>query len=414
MRMRQAFVIGFFLELAAAGHDASSQHVISASIPSKKFAVPITVSYCTNISPRSDAYGSLKPYDDHIIHTVDISIGNPPQYFNVSISFLQHGILMPGQEYECDGSYYDPCIPIRRYDHSLSSTFEPNGTWVDIEIGPSVYRAEFVRDTVHLSGLAIVNETFLEYHRRYKLDPLAPDYSSGHDGMLGLAPPWNSDGDAAFQDQNFLRALSDGRLLDENLFSLKLPHDLNDVGEIMFGGSNPDLYTGDFKTVKLLDGKDVDLYFEGAWNVPISGITLNTSVPTYWPLPNYSAFIMSMPAVVLPMDLALIVLEVIGDENSGRVVEVPCEKRPYLPEFVFCIGGHNLTMTAFDYTMEHTYEDGHSKCMLWLEPAELSLPERTLALGMSFLKGFYTVFDFEERELRCEYKSWQILEVAEC
>jgi hypothetical protein len=174
-------------------------------------------------------------------------------------------------------------------------------------------------------------------------------------------------------------------------------------------GTNPDLYTGEFKSVKVVEDDTVPFDFlKGLWSIPISGLTINTSVPYHWPLDKYIATIVDSPIIDLPRNLARYLREIIGAEPFNPVLDsIPCDRRPYLPELTFTIGGHNLTITAYDYVFEFLpVLPGYGPtCLVWLSEdwRRDSDGNNVIMLGSTFLKGLYTVFDFEHRELRCKY-----------
>ncbi|KAJ4290357.1 hypothetical protein N0V90_010573 [Kalmusia sp. IMI 367209] len=190
-------------------------------------------------------------------------------------------------------------------------------------------------------------------------------------------------------------------VLGKNIFSLKLPRVVDDVGEYMLGDSNPDLYTGDVRKVKLLADDNIPGDHPGVWNVPVESVTVNTSVPFYQSLSNFTATIISEPIVAFPASSLRSLYEIIGARPTSMLRRVPFDSRPYLPELTFNIGGHNLTINAFDYTFEVNFMlDDPLACMTWFEEIEdLGLGDNTVALGSTFLKGFYTIFDFGQMEI---------------
>ncbi|KAF2274480.1 acid protease [Westerdykella ornata] len=340
---------------------------------------------------------------DGLFHTIDVAVGTPPQHFNVSLDLMNGGMLLPS--INCDSSCTTKGTR-RLYDRSASSTSESKCTvtWQDF-FGHN-YFGDLVRDTVHFSGLKFPGVAFLEYDWRSDGSPFKfPD--DGFDGMIGLAPPWDSlNSYRRTEYSSFLSKLYSEPLLDEMIFSLALPRGLEDEGEIMFGGTNSGLYSGEFSTVDVVELDSGLSSSNVPWVLPSSNITLHTPTPYPVPLPVDSvAVLTSNPFIVFPKSLQVEdFYNVIGAEWINELwASVPCDRRPHLPDLTFEIGGHELTISGFDYTFEHRLDGPDKKpaCLLWImDHDDTGLPDNAIALGPHFLKRFYTVFDFGERRVR--------------
>jgi hypothetical protein len=109
--------------------------------------------------------------------------------------------------------------------------------------------------------------------------------------------------------------------------------------------------------------------------------------------------------LVLPSDFISIIREGIGAKPANMVWDsIPCDTRPYLPELTFTIGGRNFTIDAFDYTFEYPVGFGYAPmCMLWFEKDdEMGGEGKQVMLGTPFLKGVYTTFDMDNKEIGCK------------
>lgn len=383
------------------GSTAHSDQNALSSIENKVYAAPIKVNASRSVLWRK-THPELQSFNG-ILHTVNITIGTPPQLFNVSLDLTERGFFVPS--IDCDESC-SSWREIHRYNASESSTYEPNGTYTVARYWGDFYRGDLCRDDVRVAGMKTQNTTFLPFDYRQTVTVIG--ISVGFDGMLGLVPPWNDHNNPMGYPTHptYLSLLADGELLDENIFSLMLPRTLKDEGEVMFGGTNPDLHADNFRTVSLVSDDNLQYQLKGLWNVPIDSVTLNTSVPLHLAIPNYTATIVSEPIIGLPRKFADDILEIIGAEPFNLLWDaVPCDRRPYLPELTFSIGGHNLTITAYDYTFEFEMPFGFEPaCIVWFGRNEdWGYGENLVVLGNLFLKGFYTVFDFGSKEMRCEY-----------
>ncbi|KAF2106430.1 aspartic peptidase domain-containing protein [Lophiotrema nucula] len=336
-----------------------------------------------------------------LVHTINITIGTPPQPFNVSLDLTSNALVVPAvycEKYWCD------YLPKQKYNASASSSYQPNGEKNTVRNNEQEYSGHLSYDTVRVNDLEIEHETFMEYESTRAVFPLG--ISWGFDGILGVAPPWNN-GSTDFPDEqtypNYLSLLQQKGVLKENVMSINFPHALKDYGEIMFGGTNASLYSGDFKTVKLLPDEDLTWPLQYQYTVPVTSVTFNASVPYRYETPNFKAILASEPVIYLPEKIARIIHAGIGAQELNWLWSyIPCDRRPYLPELTFEIGGHDLTITAFDYTFEYDLGEPWGKaCLVWIDYNEDR--NDTIVLGSTFLKGFYTKFDLENREVGCKY-----------
>lgn len=74
-------------------------------------------------------------------------------------------------------------------------------------------------------------------------------------------------------------------VLDQPIFSLKLPQYEPDEGELLFGATNHSLNSTDFVTVPVINQMSKSL-FENSWTVNASHIPFDTPVPLEYALPQ--------------------------------------------------------------------------------------------------------------------------------
>ncbi|KAF2731023.1 acid protease [Polyplosphaeria fusca] len=331
------------------------------------------------------------------VNTINITIGTPPQHFNMSLDLIFNGFVVPSDTCE---KYWCDYLPKQNYSSSDSSTFKPNGTWKTTISGDQEYRGPLSYDTVRFGDLAIEHQTFIEY--RFTRMRGWGSINWGFDGVIGLAPSWNNGSTDSQEDYypNYLRLLKEKDELAENVMSLTLPRKPGEQGELMLGGTNSDLYTGDFKTVELVqdDGRGyppIDLFY----STPITSITLNTSKPHREILSSKTKAILSTePYMILPENFTRTMLLAIGASRLDYLrYHVPCSTRAYLPELVFEIGAHNLSISAWDYVveLEPPMHGMGTICVVWITPDD----EEWVMLGGPFLKAFYTRFDLDRKEV---------------
>ncbi|KAF2271164.1 acid protease [Lojkania enalia] len=337
------------------------------------------------------------------IHTVNITIGTPPQHFNVSLDFESNEFFVPSVECTNHSYYCDAYLPFNKFNASTSRTYRPNGTRATALYQGVEYHGPLSYDTIRISDLAIEQQLFMEYNESHAVTWFGTNW--GYDGLLGLAPPWNSETKESdpLPYPNYLRLLQDKQVLEENVMALKFPRRIGERGEIMFGGINPDLFTGDFAKAKIVGEDEVQDPFDAMYNIRAESVTFNSSVPFQLSLNSTPAVITTEPWIYLPREIFEVIYYGIGAKQLDILYSyIPCERRPFLPELTFNIAGHDLTVNAFDYTyeveMRLTPEKWVTVCLVSIGPSD-DLGYEPIVLGSTFLRGFYTVFDLDNREI---------------
>jgi hypothetical protein len=268
-----------------------------------------------------------------------------------------------------------------------------------------VYEGSLSGDTVQVGGIKIEAQIFEEYTSSRKHWWFG--IQEGFDGAMGLAPPWNSEQEEQ-KYPNYLAMLQSEDSLEEEVFSLKLPRSLTEQGEITFGGSNPDLYTGAFRNVSLVPDEFIDPYWRSAWKIPLTSLTINATVPLHFPTPNYTAILSDMPILILPAAFVSSFSAAVGVPLGGILWSVvPCARRPFLPQVIFEFGGESFAIDGWDYVFEDAAgENGEILCGIWVEATEdTGVGENTAMIGTGFLKRWYSRWEFGEssRKIGCKY-----------
>ncbi|KAG8527198.1 uncharacterized protein KY384_008628 [Bacidia gigantensis] len=368
--------------------------------------IPIYVCIDGEWSLLDEPSHTCQQSSQNVIFTANISVGTPPQYFKLAIDTLSNVNLIPSAD--CDFFCADPS---NHYNSSLSSSFEAvrnensdrvpwTVRWADVN-----YQGKLSNDTIHLGSHDVQGQIFEEWTSAMLATPGGIDI--GYDGVLGIVPSWT------WSDQgipNILYAMEKaGNILDRNIFSLRFPRSMTDVGELLFGDTNPELYEGEPIMLPTVNRQSSEAEYRpwlDYWTLPASKISFNSPLPLHVDLSNTSYAVLDSggPWIVLPSELARNITAAIGaEEGPWWFHSVPCSRRPYLPDLTFELGGHNFTITAFEYTMEmDIWQELGLVCLSSIWGAdEFGFPGNGewIMLGNAFLRAFYSVFDFEKQEV---------------
>jgi len=293
-----------------------------------------------------------------------------------------------------------------RYNSSLSSTYVANGSYSNVKWATINYSGYLSRDVARIGGVEATDQMFEEWTSAMAYSIGAWEY--GYDGIIGLAPPWRPQGGSYMP--NTLSGLLPQ--LDAPIFSLKLPTKEGDLGELLLGATNRDLYVSEPTTVPL--SNHTDRFFPASWALPTEAITFNSQVPLqttcgssdWGPGPCNALIDSSIPYIMLPHTLAINITTAVGARPGPLwFYNIPCERRQELPTLTVTLGGHNFSISAFEYTLEVEIPDQGVTCLMSImDKSDFSLPRpwNGIILGNPFIRGFYSVFDMEKREIGCK------------
>ncbi|XP_025265021.1 lysosomal aspartic protease-like [Camponotus floridanus] len=324
---------------------------------------------------------------ENILYYGDIQIGTPPQEFRVAFStdsahswiFSQHCTL-------------PFCLRIYRYNSINSYTYISHNTKIDLKYLDYTIHGFLSTDVVNVANLTIANQTFVEVINASDINMIFDLYVTildrhRFDGMVGLLSS-NLYRDAFMMTPVFSNMIQQG-LASAGIFSFYLNRNTssNFGGKLIFGGSDPAYYEGNFTYVPVS--------VKGYWQIIIDSIEVNELT---WCERLCQAIIdTSVWRIIGPeRDISFINQYFIDTGTRGRI---SCHRISELPTITFKLGGKAFNLTGKDYTIRD--QDNDSLCVSLFMKHPDSLDEgdvelvKLWVLGMPFIGRYYTEFDME-------------------
>lgn len=215
------------------------------------------------------------------------------------------------------------------------------------------------------------------------------------------------------QAKNPFLDMVDQKLLDRNVFSLRLARKDEEHGTLTFGSVDDRLYTGkltSFPATNVTNGDNeaIAVYSSSGWQVSLQAISLgsnSSSGSLHASLPNFTAILSTnFPHIGLPAKLAWQFTQHCG--ATQYLWPFDCEARTSLPNLTLTLGadGRDLVLTPWDYMFEVEHENEGTKCILsFIEIPEMLDNLGYVMLGTAFLTSFYSVFDYDNQTVSCKF-----------
>jgi len=278
------------------------------------------------------------------------------------------------------------CHKHNQYNATASSTYVANGESFNIQYGSGSLSGYLSDDVLGIGQFTVTNQTFAEAIT----EPGVAFVAAKFDGILGLAfvtisvdhvtPVWYN--------------IMNQGLVSQNLFGVwlsKTPN-LQEGGEILFGGINSARYTGSLNYIPLISETywefDVDDFLQGGVSLGWCNGTKNgeckaiadtgTSLIT-GPTDQINALNKALGAIVV----------------HGEGIFPNCDILQTGPTITIVLGGIKYNLTPADYVLQET-SDGETSCLSGFMGLDILPPVGPLyILGDVFISTYYTVFDFD-------------------
>ncbi|XP_029428185.1 gastricsin-like isoform X2 [Rhinatrema bivittatum] len=326
----------------------------------------------------------------------EISIGTPPQNFLVLFDTGSSNLWVASTYCQSQACTNHPL-----FSPNQSSTYTSNQQQFSIAYGTGSLTGILGYDTVTIENTSIEQQEF-------GLSVSEPGYSfvyASFDGILGLAYPSISVANAT----TVLEGMMQENLLNAPIFSVYLKGLGEDSfsgsgedasgsssqeeslygGEVIFGGTDPTLYTGDIYWTEVTE--------QAYWQIAIEEFAINGQA-TGWCSQGCQGIVDTGTSLLtVPEQYMDDLLASIGAEKneSGESV-LMCSEIQTMPTISFTINGASLPLTPSAYVLQ-----SNGTCFLGISstyvPSQNGQP--LWILGDVFLREYYTIFDFGNNQI---------------
>lgn len=306
----------------------------------------------------------LSNYNNMVYYGI-IYIGTPPAPFEVLFDTGSSNLWVPSSS--CQST---ACLTHNTYDPTLSTTYQLIGDNITIQYGTGGFDGYLVEDTVIVTNLTITNQIFALAIT--ELDSHFNDVA--FDGIFGM-------GYQSLATDNveppFYKMYAQG-LIDNYVFSFYLARDgtSNEGGELIFGGSDPSLYSGSLNYVPI---STEDYWQFTMTSATFDGITICT---------NCQAIADSGTSLIMaPVDAYTTIFDRLNINSDGQI---DCAEVDMLPVLKLYIGGAILGVPPSAYVIQ---SPGY--CIVGIQTME----SQFWILGDIFLGQYYSEFDMGQNRI---------------
>jgi saccharopepsin len=249
---------------------------------------------------------------------------------------------------------------------------------------------------LRIAGVEVTSQPFINVASARPIGFIGFYY--GYDGVLGLAPRWDHHSIPTAPTTTATRLTSPWSsivrqsLLPANLFALELPSgvmdttSLNRWGELSLGGISPKYASAPFSYLPL------STYSSQVWAVEAQSLTWhNATNPLHESFTNLTlaGFDSTAWFIGLPGNWTHMIYQSV-DHNCGFLFcEIDCELRHKMPNFTLGLGGHDFTLTPWDYVVEVMAPGKQRVCLFNFYPTDGNFPVDAIVLGKPFMEAFY-------------------------
>eukprot|EP00747_Dinoflagellata_sp_TGD_P164272 gnl/TRDRNA2_/TRDRNA2_183978_c0_seq1.p1 gnl/TRDRNA2_/TRDRNA2_183978_c0~~gnl/TRDRNA2_/TRDRNA2_183978_c0_seq1.p1 ORF type:complete len:423 (-),score=98.91 gnl/TRDRNA2_/TRDRNA2_183978_c0_seq1:178-1446(-) len=377
--------LGLFLAAAAANaaSPVAAKHMQNSTNGTKKaaggvVAVPLMrrAKKIGLTSMSSKAGGGKHKHNQASEYYGQVSIGSPPQHFQVVFDTGSGNLLVPSTD--CTD---EACTSHKRFDSGLSATatqiafadhpdtpVADDGTRdvVTITFGTGEMSGVYVKDNICMGSVCCKADFIAATDESDEPFSLVP-----FDGILGLSLPQMAEGPAF----SVLDRMVEQGVLKQNLFGVFFGNE-GEQSEVTFGAYKEEQIASELFWAPVT--------VPGYWQVQMDDVTVKGQK-----LGICSGDRRCQVAVDTGTSLLAGPSDVVDDLIDRLQVESDCSNLKDLPDIGFIVEGHVLTLEAEDYVARN-----RDSCSLGLMSLDIPPPKGPLFIfGDPFLRRYYTVYD---------------------
>lgn len=356
-------LLGSTLALAASAFVVPIKRMESARSVARKQGLTLE-------APNGNKYGD-DPIDIHNFADAQfygpVSVGNPPQEFQVVYDTGSANLWVPGKD--CSNCGGKPT-----YNHDRSSEYVANGTVFAIQYGSGPVSGFVSQDAATVGDVVVHKQDFAEIT---DVSGLGAAFKAGQfDGILGLAFQTIAvDG----MTPVFVNMVRQG-LVDQPVFSFYLSNEDGVDGELNFGGITEEHFTGDITYVPVSS--------QTYWQIELGGIQINGQNMTT----AHKAIVDSGTSLFAgPPKEVKEIAKTLGARNfiNGEFL-IDCDKQENGDNIDFTVGGKVYTFTPKEYIIPNG-----PLCLFGFVAISIPPPAGPLyILGDPWMRKYYTIFDY--------------------
>ncbi|KAI9314281.1 aspartic peptidase domain-containing protein [Dichotomocladium elegans] len=321
----------------------------------------------------------------HGNYTGLVEIGTPPQTFQMDFDTGSADIWVPSALCDKCGNHTF-FNPVKSTTHRSENQTAGHGGWI-IQYGDgSLVKGTKGLDTVRVGNWTVKRHLFglaTQTSSQFVDDP-------GLDGIFGLGFPSLSL--LGNSNLSFVQILKRQRTIQNATVAFWLGRS-DEGGALTMGALDKRRYTGEVRYIKVVEPARY-------WEVPFHGVQIGnlTYLSGINPTNGTATIDTGTTLIILPPTLSHSIHEripgAVYNESTGW--QVPCKSSSVAAEKItFHLGKEAFSVTLRDLIREKVTNANGTLCYSGIAEAPMSM----VILGDSFLRSYYTVFDYDHRRV---------------